>query len=59
MKDMQMHLESLRVQAAKCELARNLSTDAKERETFTRLAEHFKVLAREIERTMADDGKPV
>jgi len=54
MKDMQAHLDKLRTQIAECELIRDLATDAKKRELFTRLAEHFKVLAAEIEKTMAD-----
>ena len=52
MKDMQAQAEKLRVQAAECELIRDLATDPKKRELFTRLAEHFKVLAAEIEKTM-------
>jgi len=54
MKDMQAHLERLRVQIADCEMIRDLATDRKKRELFARLAEHFKVLAREIEKAMTD-----
>jgi hypothetical protein len=57
MKDMQVHLEKLRVQVAECEMIRDLATDAKKRELFGRLAEHFKVLAAEIEKTMGAVGK--
>jgi hypothetical protein len=53
MKDMQTHLEKLRVQTAECELIRNLATDPAKRELFAKLAEHFKVLAGEVERAMA------
>ncbi len=53
MKDMQAHLEKLRVQIVECEMIRDLATDLKKRELFARLAEHFKVLAGEVERTMA------
>ena len=52
MKDMQAHLEKLRTQIAECEMIRDLATDHKKRELFARLAEHFKVLAGEIEKTM-------
>ena len=53
MKDMQAHLEKLRVQVAECEMIRDLATDPAKRKLFGRLAEHFKVLVGEIERTMA------
>ena len=56
MKDMQAHLEKLRVQISECELIRDLATDPKKRELFTRLAEHFRVLAGEIEKTMVDQA---
>ena len=49
MKDIEAHLEKLRVQIAECELIRDLSTEPKKRELFTRLAEHFKTLATELE----------
>ena len=52
MKDMQAHLEKLRVQVAECEMIRDLATDPAKRKLFGRLAEHFKVLVGEIERTM-------
>lgn len=52
MKDMQEHLQRLQVQIAECEMIRDLATDSKKRELFTRLAEHFKVLASEIEKVM-------
>ena len=54
MKDMQEHLEKLRVQIAECEIIRDLATDPKKRELFGRLAEHHKVLATEIEKVMSD-----
>jgi hypothetical protein len=40
MKDMQAQVEKLHVQIAECELIRDLATDPKKRELFTRLAEH-------------------
>ncbi|MGC1558459.1 MAG: hypothetical protein WA820_01285 [Bradyrhizobium sp.] len=52
MKDMQTHLERLRVQVAECEMIRDLATDEKKRQLFARLAEHFRILAAEIERAM-------
>ena len=52
MKDMQAHLEKLRAQISECELIRDSATDPKKRELFTRLADHFKVLAGEIERVI-------
>jgi predicted CopG family antitoxin len=54
MKDMQAQLEKLQVQAAECELIRDLATDPRKRELFTRLAQHFKVLAAEVEKTIAE-----
>ena len=49
---MQAHLEKLRVQAAECEMIRNLATDANKRELFDKLAQHYKVLAPEVERAI-------
>ena len=53
MRDMREYLEKLRVQISECEMIRDLATDPKKRELFSRLAEHFKVLAGEIEKTIA------
>jgi hypothetical protein len=53
MKDMKAHLEKLRADAAECALIRDLATDTKKRELFTRLAEHLQVLASEVERAIA------
>jgi hypothetical protein len=52
MKDMQAHLEHLRVQIVECEMIRDLATDMKKRELFDRLAQHYKVLASEVERAI-------
>jgi hypothetical protein len=49
MQDIQAYLEKLRIQCAECEIIRDLATDPKKQELFTRLAEHFKVLAHELE----------
>ena len=56
MKDMREHLEKLRVELAECEMIRDLATDPKKRELFTRLAEHFKGLTVELERAIAAHG---
>jgi len=53
MKDMQAHLEKLRVQVSECELIRDLATDLAKRDLFAKLAEHYKVLAIEVERAIA------
>ena len=52
MKDMQAQLEKLQTDAAECALIRDLATDKKKRELFTRLADHLQVLASEVERAM-------
>ena len=57
MKDMQAQLEKLREDAADCALIRDLATDPKKRELFTKLADHMTVLASEVERAIADSGK--
>ena len=54
MKDMQAQLERLRLQIAECEMIRDLATDPGKRELFTTLAEKFKLLARQIEKAIAD-----
>jgi hypothetical protein len=53
MKDMQAQLEKLRVQISECELIRDLATEKAKRELFNKLAEHFRVLATEVEREIA------
>jgi hypothetical protein len=57
MEDMLAHLEKLRVQIAECELIRDLATDSVKRELFNRLAEHYKVLAGEVERAITASKK--
>lgn len=56
MQDMKAQLEKLRVQIAECEMIRDLATHPKKRELFTKLAEHYRVLAAEVERAMADQS---
>ena len=53
MKDMQVHLEKLRADAAECALIRDLATEPTKRALFTRLAVHLETLAMEVERVMA------
>ena len=48
MQDMKTHLEKLRADAAECALIRDLATDPRKRELFTRLAEHLSILATEV-----------
>jgi hypothetical protein len=57
MEDMQAHLEKLRMQIAECELIRDLATDKAKRALFTMLADHFKVLASEIDQAIAKAAK--
>ena len=57
MQDMQVQLEKLRADAAECALIRDLATDPKKRDLFTRLADHLMVLASEVERAIADSVK--
>lgn len=53
MQDMKAHLEKLRSDAAECALIRDLATDPRKRELFTRLAEHLNLLAIEVEAAIA------
>jgi hypothetical protein len=53
MQDMKTHLEKLRADAAECALIRDLATDPRKRELFTRLAEHLSILATEVEAAIA------
>jgi hypothetical protein len=56
MKDMLVQLEKLRTQAAECAMIRDLATDRAKRELFAKLAEHFNVLAGEVERAIKKAG---
>jgi hypothetical protein len=53
MKDMQAQLVQLREQAAEFTRIASRATDAAKQELFTRLAEHFLVLASEVEKAIA------
>jgi hypothetical protein len=54
MRDMQSALQTLRAQIAECERVRDSATDYEKRQLFTRLVEHFKMLAAHVEKAMAD-----
>jgi hypothetical protein len=56
MKDYQTHLETLRKDAAECELISNLATDPQKRELFKKLAEDLASLATEVERNGRKKG---
>jgi hypothetical protein len=58
MKDMQTHRDKLLAEAAECKLISDLATDKVKRDLFEKLAEHYKVLAAEVERAIADRSKP-
>ena len=52
MRDMQLHLEKLRTETAECEMIARLATDRAKQDLFAKLAEHYKVLASELERAI-------
>jgi hypothetical protein len=52
MRDMQVHLEKLRKDAAECALIRDLATDPAMKELFAQLAQHLEVLANEVEQAI-------
>ena len=54
MKNMQASLERLRADAAEAALIRDLATDSRKRELFTRIANHFATLSAEVERAMSE-----
>ncbi|GAH83447.1 hypothetical protein [Bradyrhizobium sp. BR13661] len=54
MEDMQAHLEKLRTQIAECEMIRDLATGKAKRDLFAKVADHYRVLASEIERAIAE-----
>jgi len=56
MQDMRTHLEKLEVQMAECERISGQATDEAKRELFSRLAEHYRVLAAEIKRALEETG---
>jgi hypothetical protein len=54
MRDMRVHLEKLRSDAADCALVSQRATDLSKRELFARLSEHLSRLAAEVERAMVE-----
>jgi uncharacterized protein YdcH (DUF465 family) len=52
MKDMQAHLDKLRVEAEECKLISQLATNPTKKALFAKLAAHHRTLADEVERTM-------
>jgi hypothetical protein len=57
MEDMQAQLVKLREQAAEFDRIASKATDAAKQELFTRLAEHFIVLASEVEKAIEKIAK--
>ncbi len=53
MNDMHIQLEKLRVEAANCELIAELATQKIKRELFAKLAQHYNVLAAEVQKAIA------
>ncbi len=53
MRDMQAQLDNLLEQAADCARIASKATDAAKQELFARLAQHFTVLASEVEKAIA------
>lgn len=53
MKDVEVQLEKLLTEASECSLISKLATEPKKRELFTRLSEHYAVLADEVRKAMA------
>jgi hypothetical protein len=51
-RDMEAHLEKLRDETTNCEMIAKLATDNAKRDLFTRLAQHYRVLASEVERAI-------
>jgi hypothetical protein len=58
--DMQAHLEKLLRDASECKLISDLTTDKDKQSLFARIAEHYEMLAAEIEGAIAErlGGEP-
>jgi hypothetical protein len=52
MRDMQAHLEKLRAETTSRERIARRATDTAKRDLFTRLAQHYRILASEVERAI-------
>jgi hypothetical protein len=55
---MKAQLEKLLTEASECALIASLATDKVKRDLFTKLAEHYGVLASEVKRAMAETTLP-
>ena len=52
MKEMKVQLEKLLIEASECALIAKLATDKAKRELFAKLAEHYGVLAAEVQKAI-------
>jgi hypothetical protein len=52
MKEMEVQLEKLLIEASECSLIAKLATNRNKRELFTKLAEHYTILAAEVRKAM-------
>lgn len=57
MQEMYQQLEKLRTEAANCELISRLATNPIKRETFAKLAEHYGVLAGEVQKAIEQTSR--
>lgn len=53
MKEMLLQFEKLQAEAAECALIAKLATDRAKRELFARLAEHYNVLAGDVQNAIS------
>ncbi len=54
MQDMKVQLEKLLAKASECALIASLATDKKKRDLFSKLSEHYGVLASEVNKAITD-----
>lgn len=59
MKDMQTHLEKLRMQIVECELIRDFAESREKRALFDSLVRHLRELATQIEFAIRREAHPV
>jgi hypothetical protein len=55
MEDMRAQLQKLRSEAAECAVIAAKATTWGKRDLFTRLAQHYRILAAEVERAIKED----
>jgi len=55
MQDMRAQLEKLRNEATECAIIARKATTWGKRDLFTRLAQHYRILAAEVERAIKED----